>query len=173
VTVAALKYRLYGLAIASDFKLAEAETADFIAPDVTIVRGTVSAPSNTAHDFRNFLVTDAGDVFVFSDVGRFLVRGQDEIVVDLDDGFDERLVGLPLLGPVIAVLLHRRGNFILHGSCVVIDGQAEISWAIKGLANLPQRRLWSPKVSIWWPTMWLCCLLIPALLRLRSPGIRR
>jgi hypothetical protein len=36
----------------------------------------------------------------------------------------ERLVRLPLLGPVLAILLHQRGELVLHGSAVACDAGA-------------------------------------------------
>lgn len=129
---AAATYCLYGLDIASDFILAEAQVSDVASPDVRIIRAKIDMPEVVKDGFRDFQITNDGDLFVFTGVGRFLVRSFAEILVDLDAGFDERLVGLPLLGPVIAVLLHRRRQFVLHGSCVIIDGQAEIFLGDKG-----------------------------------------
>src|SRR5690606_16473868 len=41
-------------------------------------------------------------------------------------------IGLPLFGPVMACLLHRQGLLVLHGSAVVIDGEAHAFLGDKG-----------------------------------------
>ena len=46
------------------------------------------------------------------------------ITVRPDEGVDEALLRLYLMGPALAVLLHMRGVFILHASTIEIDGEA-------------------------------------------------
>ncbi|MEH6756661.1 MAG: hypothetical protein V7676_04030 [Parasphingorhabdus sp.] len=127
-------YQLYGLIIQSDFLLAEAEEIhhEDSDVDVRIIRSPLKEIRHTDGGFRDFRITSEGDLFQFTGVGRFLVRNDSEIIVDLEPGFDECLIGLPLLGPVIAVLLHRRGHFILHGSSVIINGTAQVFLGDKG-----------------------------------------
>jgi len=121
-------YQVYGLIIQSDFLLAEAEQVNHHGSDVDvrITRAPLAEIKTTDSGFRDFRIISEGDLFQFTGVGRFLVRNASEIIVDLEPDFDERLIGLPLLGPVIAVLLHRRGHFVLHGSSVIINGTAQI-----------------------------------------------
>jgi hypothetical protein len=64
--------------------------------------------------------------------GAFCVRGGREIVVDPAPGADEALVRLPLLGVVLAVLLHQRGLLVLHASAVTIGDGAVAFVAHKG-----------------------------------------
>ena len=127
-------YRLYGLIIQSDFLLAEAEQVHHNGSDVDvrITRAPLEEIKTTNGGFRDFRITSEGDLFQFTGVGRFLVRNASEIIVDLEPGFDKCLIGLPLFGPVIAVLLHRRGHFVLHGSSVKIDGTAQVFLGDKG-----------------------------------------
>jgi hypothetical protein len=91
--------------------------------------------------FRHFAPLLEGDLLRFRDVGAFLVRpGGGEIAVDLDPAFDTRLLALPLLGPAIAILLHRLGHLVLHGSAVELGGKAEIFLGDKGAGKVDHRR---------------------------------
>lgn len=42
------------------------------------------------------------------------------------------VLGLPLLGPVMATLLHRQGRFVLHGSGLVVDGAVHLLLGDRG-----------------------------------------
>lgn len=126
-------YRLYGLVIRSDFWLEEADSCPAAAPDVQVAAADLSQYSLPFEGFRQFVVLPEGDLLRFRGVGAFLVRfGGREIAVDLDPAFDLRLLALPLLGPVIAILLHRLGSLVLHGSAVELNGEAAIFLGDKG-----------------------------------------
>ncbi len=129
----AFLYRIYDLAVCSDFRLEEADICSAGEIDLHIVAADLSRYSQPFEGFRHFAVLPEGDLLRFRNVGVFLVRaGGREIAVDLDPGFDERLLALPLLGPVLAILLHRRGYLVLHGSAIEIDGEAAIFLGDKG-----------------------------------------
>ncbi|MFV0644569.1 MAG: hypothetical protein ACK5NN_08725 [Sphingomonadaceae bacterium] len=129
-------YQIYGLAVASDFYLAEAESCEPCVPDITIRNRAVAAhdagPNAANGSFRSFIQQPDGDLLVFSGVGRFRVQHGKAISVELDPGFDRRLIGLPLLGPVMAILLHQRGHMVLHASAIAIDDQAHVFLGDKG-----------------------------------------
>lgn len=57
-------------------------------------------------------------------VGRFLVRGGREIVVEPAPEASERNVRLFLLGSALGILCHQRGLLPLHANAVLIDGAA-------------------------------------------------
>ncbi len=57
-------------------------------------------------------------------VGTFLVRGGREIIVDPAPGVEEGVLRLSILGPALALLLHQRGQFVLHASAVESAGSA-------------------------------------------------
>jgi hypothetical protein len=57
-------------------------------------------------------------------VGAFLVRNGREVIIDPAPGVEERVLRLSLLGPVFSLLLHQRGQLVLHASAVEIAGQA-------------------------------------------------
>src|SRR5262249_5114775 len=56
--------------------------------------------------------------FIYPRIGAFIITADDEIAVEVAPGASANLVALPLLGPVMGVLLHLRGRFVLHGSAV-------------------------------------------------------
>lgn len=126
------RYRAYGLAIDSDLAIDELEPGDSGSCDLSIRAATIAPPDVPFTDFRHHEVTPEGDLLAYRDVGRFLVRDAQVIEVDIEPGFDVRLIGLPLLGPIIACWFHRRGSLVLHGSAVAIGGQAHVFLGDKG-----------------------------------------
>ena len=44
--------------------------------------------------------------------------------MDAGDGVSEEVLRLSILGPAMALVLHQRGTFVLHASCVAIAGRA-------------------------------------------------
>lgn len=134
---APFRYCAFGLTIESDFAIAEAEPQS--SPESSAgacdlrIRAAKIPPSQTAFEgFRNHEITAEGDLLEYRDVGRFLVRGDGFIDVDIDPAFDPRLIGLPLFGPVMACHLHRQGLLVLHGSAVLIGGEAHVFLGDKG-----------------------------------------
>jgi hypothetical protein len=76
--------------------------------------------------------TDDEVYLCWDELGKFLVKGGSEVVVDPHPGVDDSLIRLPLLGTVLAVLLHQRGLLVLHASAVEIDGRAVAFLGAKG-----------------------------------------
>ncbi len=125
-------FRAYGLSVGSDFELLEAEAIAPCRADLTIRRASVPGSAFRFADFRNYRITADGDLIEFQNVGRFLVRNSSTIEVDVEPQFDRRLIGMPLLGPVFSLLLHRQGLLVLHGSAVMIGGAAQVFLGDKG-----------------------------------------
>jgi len=128
-------YRAYNLGISSMLPLPELQSSAEVATDVTIrfdrVTWTPPLGSMTA-DEPYFEVAKDEAHFFWSVLGKFRVRGGTEIVVDPCAGVEERLLRLPLLGTLLAVLLHQRGSLVLHASAVAIEGEAIIFVGNKG-----------------------------------------
>lgn len=129
---AGMRFRAYGMVCDSDLAMDEVVHCADENVDVRIRKRPVTPSPGGFEGFRNHSVNDSGDLLEYRDVGRFLVRDASTIDVDLDPGFDARLIGLPLLGPVLSLLAHRRGKLVLHGSAVMIDGQAHVFLGDKG-----------------------------------------
>jgi hypothetical protein len=68
----------------------------------------------------------AGDAALLAipEVGRFLISGGREIVVEPDPAGSPRNVRLYLLGSAIGAVLHQRGLLPLHANAIEVDGRA-------------------------------------------------
>jgi hypothetical protein len=117
-------YVAYGLGIHSTLELPEL-TPGSTRPDVVVRPGHVpplpSAPS--AGDVSLRASADEACLY-WPDVGAFLLRQGREITFDARPGATSGLMRLYLLGPVLGLLLHQRGLFVLHASAVALDGSA-------------------------------------------------
>lgn len=122
-------YRAYGLRIDSDMPLPELASSTHTIPDVRIRRRPL--PAATVLRERYECTSDAA-TFVWPEVGRFRVREGREVEVEVLPGVEERLVRLPLLGAVMAAVLHQRGYLVLHASAVLVDGQVAALVGHKG-----------------------------------------
>lgn len=114
-------YLVFGLHVASELELPELfEAGGRGEPDVVIRRGEIAEP---VQNVGIHLVND-GLLFVAPGVGRYLVRGGREIVVEAVAGTAPRNVRLYLLGSAFGGLLHQRGLLPLHANAVEVDGEA-------------------------------------------------
>ena len=118
-------YDAYGLGFQSALALPELTRRAELKADVTIRVGAVkklAAEAGLCLD-QPFHVTPGGTYLFFSQIGGFLVRGGNEIIVEPLPNIEDRVLRLPLLGAVLAVLLHQRGKLVLHASAVALDGK--------------------------------------------------
>lgn len=120
------RYRAYGLAFRSDLALPELEPDEAEAPDVTVRLGSIDRPMPAPPAGTRFEFGPQDQYLAWLMVGRFLIRNGGEIIVDPVAEAAEALVRMPLLGPVMAVLLHLRGMLVLHASAVAIGGHSAI-----------------------------------------------
>lgn len=134
-------YRAYGLNIESDIALPElsqsnrSENGSEAHTLVSDASHDVKSDANRVIVRRDdlarrepdgtFRTENAGESFVsHACVGGFLVRDGREILYAADESGDEGALRLFLLGTALAVLLHQRGNLVLHASAVAVDGGA-------------------------------------------------
>ncbi len=115
-------YKAYGLGIHSALPLPELVATAEIETDVVIQLGKVdlSLPETTSRQ-GYFHLTAQSACFFWDQIGTFLVQNGKEIIVEPLPGVEERLIRLPLLGTVLAVLLYQRGFLVLHASAVAIN----------------------------------------------------
>lgn len=101
----------------SDWLLPELIAAKPSPPDLVIRRHPLDALPEAV---------DGGDCFAgkVEGVGRLLVEHGRTISVDPVAHVDDGLLRTVILGPVLSVLLRQRGLFVLHASCVILDGHA-------------------------------------------------
>jgi hypothetical protein len=116
-------YRLFGLEVHSEIELGELVAVTPGRPDLRIVLGRIAQEIDSGPSGRSFRFGANERLLCWPAVGKFLLRGGREIVVDPADGVEHRLLAFPLLGPVMALTMHDRGAFVLHASAVSVDGR--------------------------------------------------
>lgn len=124
-------YTAYNLNISSALPLPELPASRGNA-DVVVRFGRVAhaAPDGTR---EGLIHASAGEAYLFfGEVGKFLILGGREIVVDPLPGVDERWIRTGVLGPSLGALLYQRGWLTLHASCVAVDGGAVAFIAERG-----------------------------------------
>lgn len=118
----AFHYQLFGLRVGSEIPLPELfpATGDQ-PPDVIIRRGSVGElPSEAGVQVEG----DQCLLLTIPGVGRYRIRGGQEILVDAAEGVPDRNVRLYLLGSAFGALLHQRGLLPLHANAIEVDGKA-------------------------------------------------
>lgn len=111
-------YRAFGLNIASDIECPELMPGDGDT-DVHIRYGVVPEHLDGARTLEHHFDLKPDQLLCrINGVGRFLVSGGHEILVDRHPGSDDRVLRLYLLGIIFSALIHQRGLLPLHGSAV-------------------------------------------------------
>lgn len=116
-------YAAYGLVFASAFVLPELVEVEPCAADVWINKGSLEDQRNLCEDATWYRFEGDSAVLHWDTVGTFKVQSGNEIIVEQAENVGDDLVAFPLLGPVLAVLLHQRGLLILHASSIGIKGR--------------------------------------------------
>jgi hypothetical protein len=118
-----MRYRLYGLEVASDLPLDGAAPGDPELPaDVRIVREPDLPVTHAPADA--ILREGEGVVFSVAGVARYRIIGGARIDVAIGAGADPHAVALFLTGTAIGLLLQQRGLLVLHANALVRDGRA-------------------------------------------------
>jgi len=126
-------YTAYGLCIGSVLPLPELQTSSESKTDVEIKLGSINwTPPESSPGGRYFHLDGEEAYFYWEVVGKFLVRSGKEIIIEPLPNLDEHLVRLPLLGSVLAMLLHQRQHLVLHASAVAVNGNAAVFLGPKG-----------------------------------------
>lgn len=116
-------YEVYGLTISSEFEMKELKPSDGVGlVDVTIEfadLGLLDARSEHSFSFGE----DRQEI-ILPTVAAFVIIGLDRVLVEPKQGVSIDLLAVPFLGPVLAILLHMRRQFILHGSAIRHNGKA-------------------------------------------------
>lgn len=129
-TTAPSTYAAFGLVLHSDFALPGLQhDAGTDGPEVWFVRRPPGPAPADSFGFR-----DDGDTMHlwWSEVGSFTIVSSNRVEVAPNPGVADDLVALPLLGAVLAALLHRRGMYVLHASAVSINGRGAVLCGDKG-----------------------------------------
>jgi hypothetical protein len=114
-------YAVFGLTVASEIPLAELDPApEGAAADALIRRAAIEAPEN----IPGYSTAGEATLLTVPRVGRYLICGGREILVDPAPEASERNVRLFLLGSAFGALLHQRGLLPLHANAIEIEGRA-------------------------------------------------
>lgn len=114
----------YGLTFSSAWRFPECETSPND-PELTIELEEVPADGLERVTEGWSLAVDGETIRLAHDhIGRFRFIGTDRIETDPGPDVDEAELRQYLLGPVLGLLVHRRGLLVLHASCLSTDGGA-------------------------------------------------
>jgi len=119
-------YRVAGLAVASEIELPGAIAASATAsPAVTVRAGAVPASlDDAAKKGATWQIAGRRFLFEVPGVARFLLSDGRDIVFEAAAGAERGDVAIFLLGTVFGILLHQRGEIVLHASAVRVNGKA-------------------------------------------------
>lgn len=120
-------YRVCGLSVASEIALPGlmALGADGGAPDVTIGQGAVPAAlENAGASGPNWQIAGPRFLLRIPDIARFLLSDGNRIAFAAETGADPADIPIFILGTVFGILLHQRGQIVLHASAVRVNGKA-------------------------------------------------
>lgn len=116
-------YKVYGLVVSSEFELKELDPCERPqSVDVTVKYSKLGLFHPDAN--QEFSFSKHRQKIILPAVGAFILEGSSTVYVEPKPGVSEDLLAVPLLGPILAILLHLRGLFILHGSAIVYEGKA-------------------------------------------------
>lgn len=124
-------YRGYGLLFSSEIELPELTPAAPGPVDITVSLGTEPAEAMATIDDQSkadyeFVQTPMGHLIDLPNHATMLVPAKDRVIVSLQDAADLGLVRLFLIGSVIGMLFHLRGQLVMHGAAIVHDDQVAI-----------------------------------------------
>lgn len=119
-------YAGFGLVIESDIPLAELRPAPAGPADLAIVLAPERPPDLPEGLPMAFAHEPDRHTLTWLAVGTFTIRGRDVIEVAPAPGVGPAVIAMPLLGPVMALLLHLRGILVLHASAVDIGPGAVV-----------------------------------------------
>lgn len=116
-------YRTCGVTIDSFIDLPELPVCNSRAEVLVRPEKLARPPSIDPSDDRSLSADTDTIEIVWPQVGCFRITGR-TITVRPDQGVDDALLRLYLMGPALGVLLHLRGTLVLHGSAIEMDGEA-------------------------------------------------
>jgi hypothetical protein len=125
-------YKAYGLTIASQIELPELEPSAPASVDVLITVGPIDRPKPSPETGTAFCFEARQQYLAWQTVGAFLITDACRIEVEPAPDVDDALLAFPLLGPVMALLLHQRGLLILHASAIAVGGKSVVFMGDKG-----------------------------------------
>ena len=115
-------YRAYGLTIDSEFALDGLPVAlPGMHADICVTRTDLPWPEGQFVEGKSYTATLREATLAWEQVGVFRVSEGRRVEVCPRDGVDDSIVRLFIIGACMGVLLHQRGQLVLHGSAVDLD----------------------------------------------------
>lgn len=125
-------YRAYGLTISSEVALPELEPTAPADADLSIRIRPIDMPKPAVPGGTAFEFGPDRQYLAWETVGAFLITDARHIDIEPAPDVGDGLIAFPLLGPVMALLLHQRGMFILHASAIAVGGGSAVFLGDKG-----------------------------------------
>ena len=128
-------YRVAGLAVASEIELPGMidHPAGGASPEVIVRSGAVPEALEGASEIRpTFQI--AGELFLLRipGVARFLLRAGREMTFEPQDGTPASEIAIFISGTVFGILLHQRGQMVLHASAIRVTDKAVLFCGASG-----------------------------------------
>lgn len=115
-------YRAFGLRIRSELELPELTPEAFEgAADLEIAIRPLGFLAGLDRGYHQF--SPDRQILAYPQVGAFVIEGLDQILIEPSPDAPSSFLAFPLLGPVMGLLLHLRGHFVLHASAVRLGGK--------------------------------------------------
>ncbi|MBI1202391.1 MAG: hypothetical protein GC182_07760 [Rhodopseudomonas sp.] len=121
------RYRVCGLTVGSDIMLPGLNAATSATPthDVTIELGTTpTSLSDATANGPTWQIAGQQFLLAIPGIARFLLTDGHHITVTPDTDGDPTDIPIFILGTVFGILLHQRGQIVLHASAVRVNGKA-------------------------------------------------
>ncbi|WP_428410164.1 hypothetical protein [Hyphococcus sp.] len=117
-------YHCYGQHIHSDFPFQEMAEVETAAPDLVITGSNRFLGPPAEEQMAEFLPDR--QYFDFPGVIQAEITDASHLQIALYPGAAVEMLGLPVLGPIMATVLHYKGYLVIHGSGLVMDGKLNV-----------------------------------------------
>ena len=117
-------YRLCGLAVESAIPLPGLAACMGGAADVAILRGDVPFELPGAERHPTYQLAGERFLLRIPRIARFLLEGGNRITVALEENAGDADAAIFILDTVFGILLHQRGDFVLHASAARVGDRA-------------------------------------------------
>lgn len=121
---------VYGLRVRSDIDLEDWPVVEATEPDVTIRREAIPGLELEGPPYTARTEVEAGEFrLAVKGVGRYTAFGGSRIRVDPDSQAKAEDLRLYLTGAMMGTILHQRGAYPLHASCVALSDAGGVAFA--------------------------------------------